>query len=343
MVNPKKQLAMSVAKLESQLLLLSESPKYKFCIAWTSCLAISLFGAAAIQWGVSPQHVTLAAISIITLCIFFGSYMLPKPAQQANKARQTEVSIKENIPIDSFDSSTALTVNPVHRIVESPQFSAQPFPLYLTGYRARTVSPGVTLYFRPTEVLPVFHEQLHLAHAQPQVVVFTEANTFEDLITGVEPRLRRLLAVYRIPSEDAEDLLQQALLALLYQWDRVRDPANWLVGTLRRNCLIYWRTHRRRIYSAVDSAILDWLSEPIAPSQERSELLLDLDSLIQRLPPRCRSVLRLRFRLGYDPPEVARLLGYRQSSIGKITTRCLAALSREVLASGLLERFPKSN
>ena len=31
------------------------------------------------------------------------------------------------------------------------------------------------------------------------------------------------------------------------------------------------------------------------------------------------------------------MLGYRESSIGKITTRCLAALSRELLASGLVE------
>jgi DNA-directed RNA polymerase specialized sigma24 family protein len=50
---------------------------------------------------------------------------------------------------------------------------------------------------------------------------------------------------------------------------------------------------------------------------------------------RCRSLLQLRFRLGYEPPEVAERLGYRASSIGKITTRCLAALSRELFAAGL--------
>jgi RNA polymerase sigma factor (sigma-70 family) len=168
------------------------------------------------------------------------------------------------------------------------------------------------------------------------------AASFEDFLKAVEPRLKRLLGVYRIPGDDAEDVLQQALLALLYQWERVRDPESWLFGTVRRHCLMYWRTHRRQIYSAVDSTILEWLSEPIAPSQERKDLLCDLESLIQRLPTRCRSVLRLRFRLGYEPPEVARLLGYRESSIGKITTRCLAALSREMLASGLTDELSAS-
>jgi RNA polymerase sigma factor (sigma-70 family) len=165
--------------------------------------------------------------------------------------------------------------------------------------------------------------------------------TFEDFLKAVEPRLKRLLALYRIPGDDAEDVLQQALLALLYQWERVRDPESWLFGTVRRHCLMYWRTHRRRIYSAVDSALLEWLSTPIAPSQERTDLICDLESLIERLPPRCRSVLRLRFRLGYEPIEVAHMLGYRESSIGKITTRCLAALSRELLASGLVESLPE--
>lgn len=159
------------------------------------------------------------------------------------------------------------------------------------------------------------------------------AAAFDEFLRGVEPKLKRLLAVYHIPSGDAEDVLQQAMLALLYQWDNVRDPECWLFGTVRRHCLMYWRTHRRRLYSAVDTALLEWLSRPVAPPQEQTELLCDLESLIERLPPRCRSLLRLRFRLGYEPPEVAAKLGYRESSIGKITTRCLAALSREMMAA----------
>jgi RNA polymerase sigma factor (sigma-70 family) len=160
----------------------------------------------------------------------------------------------------------------------------------------------------------------------------------DDFLLRVEPRLKRLLASYRIPVADAEDLVQQALLALLYQWETVRDPESWLLGTLRRRCLMYWRGNRRRLYRAVDAAILEWLSEPMAAPQERADLLADLEKLIGKLPQRCRSLLRLRFRLGYEPPEVAAKLGYRVSSIGKITTRCLAALNRELLASGLTGR-----
>lgn len=163
-------------------------------------------------------------------------------------------------------------------------------------------------------------------------------DTFGDLLPRVEPRVKSLLAAYRIPPEDAEDLLQQSLLALLYHWGTVRDPDSWLLGTLRRQCLMYWRRHRRRIYSAVDSALLELLSRPASPSQERDEMLSDLAEMIGRLPPRCRSLIELRFRLGYEPGEVASLMGYRLSSVAKVTNRCLAALSRQLFLTPLVDR-----
>ena len=153
----------------------------------------------------------------------------------------------------------------------------------------------------------------------------------EDSIRLAAPRLKGVLARYRIPIEDAEDLLQQTFLALVDQWSTVRDPERWLIGTLKRQCLMYWRRQRRRFYSAVDEAILELLSMPESPPQERAALQADLDALLERLPPRCRAVLELRFRFGYEPAEVAERLGYRASSIGKITHRCLAALSRALI------------
>jgi RNA polymerase sigma factor (sigma-70 family) len=153
----------------------------------------------------------------------------------------------------------------------------------------------------------------------------------EDAIRHAGPRLKGVLARYRIPVADAEDLLQQTFLALLGQWNTVREPEHWLVGTLKRQCLMYWRRQRRRLYSAVDTAILELLANPVSPPQEREALMADLQAVLKRLPPRCRAVLELRFGLGYEPGEVAERLGYRPSSIGKITHRCLAALSRALV------------
>jgi RNA polymerase sigma factor (sigma-70 family) len=168
----------------------------------------------------------------------------------------------------------------------------------------------------------------------------SSAETFERFLKATGPKMKRLLTANHIPIEDAEDVLQQALLALVYQWDSIRDPESWLLGTLRRHCLMYWRNHRRQLYSAVDSTLLEWLSQPVAPPQERSDLLYDLRHMIERLPARCRSLLELRFQLGYEPAEVARRLGYRDKSIGKVTNRCLAALAREMVGAAVMRALP---
>ena len=168
----------------------------------------------------------------------------------------------------------------------------------------------------------------------PKRMDATPPSGLDPFLRRVRPKLLRLLRGSRIPEQDAEDLIQQTLLALVYRWDTIRNPEAWAVGAVRKNCLMYWRTRRRRIYDAVDGAVLEWLAAPERPAQERRELERDLAAVVSRLPERYRSVIRLRFGLGYDPPEVARRLGYRASSIGKVTTRCLAALGRELESSG---------
>jgi RNA polymerase sigma factor (sigma-70 family) len=166
--------------------------------------------------------------------------------------------------------------------------------------------------------------------------------SLEDFLKKVRPRLKALFARYRIPPQDTEDLLQQALLALVYQRQSIRDPEAWLIGTLRNKCLLYWRERRRKLYDAVDAAVLDCMAEPMAPAQEGADLIRDLTSVLERLPERCRSLLSLRYRQGYEPPELAERLGYSQSSISKITTRCLAALTRHLVATGFYRDKDKS-
>lgn len=162
--------------------------------------------------------------------------------------------------------------------------------------------------------------------------------SLEEFLTKVRPRLKALFARYRIPPQDTEDILQQALLALVYHRQVIRDPEAWLMGTLRNKCLLYWRNRRRRLYDSVDAAVLECMAEPMAPAQEGADLQRDLAGMLDRLPERCRSLLALRYHQGYEPPELAQRLGYSQSSISKITTRCLAALTRQLVASGFYKK-----
>lgn len=162
--------------------------------------------------------------------------------------------------------------------------------------------------------------------------------SLDEFLKRVRPRLKALFARYRIPPQDTEDILQQALLALVYQRRNIRDPEAWLIGTLRNKCLLYWRERRRKLYDAVDTAVLECIAEPMPPAQEGTDLVRDLTNVLERLPERCRSLLALRYRQGYEPPELAERLGYSPSSISKITTRCLAALTRHLVATGFYRK-----
>jgi RNA polymerase sigma factor (sigma-70 family) len=165
--------------------------------------------------------------------------------------------------------------------------------------------------------------------------------SLEQFLDHVQPQLKLLFARHRIPAQDTEDILQQTLLALVYQWNNVRDPEAWLFGTVRNKCRLYWRDRRRTLYEAVDAAVLEWLAAPQPPAQEKQSLWSDFETLVDRLPERCRNVLRMRYGLGYDPPEIADHLGYSRASISKVTTRCLAALTHQLVGDGLTRRTPR--
>jgi RNA polymerase sigma factor (sigma-70 family) len=160
------------------------------------------------------------------------------------------------------------------------------------------------------------------------------------LLKTARPRLERVLRHFEIPPEDAEDILQDAQLTLLYKWDKIRSPESWLIGTVKKKCIMYWRKRRGSLCDAVDTAILELVSVPQPPEQERTELSCDLNRVLARLSVRCRSLLKLRYGLGYGPNEVAEQMGYRVSSIRKVTNRCLAALTRQLLAVGF-QREPQ--
>ena len=162
-----------------------------------------------------------------------------------------------------------------------------------------------------------------------------ESDGLENFLQDVRPRLRAQFARFRVPAAETEDILQQALLALLLKGEGIRNREAWLLGTIRKFCLQYWRQRRRSLYEAVDQTILEMLATPVRPEQGRQEALCDLNRLLEGLPSQCRQVLSLRYGQGRKPGEIAERLGYKRSSIGKITSRCMARLVRRATNLGI--------
>jgi RNA polymerase sigma factor (sigma-70 family) len=160
------------------------------------------------------------------------------------------------------------------------------------------------------------------------------SDSLERLLAKLEPRVNRLFVRFGVPTQDAEDLLQEALLGLVSSPEQIHNPEQWLMGTLRNRCLLYWRRRRRALYQAMDTALLEASAKPCPGDQERSDVRRDLEILVSRLPERCRSIFHLRYRVGCENSEMAQQLGYRAASLRMITLRCLSALTRHLVAAG---------
>lgn len=161
----------------------------------------------------------------------------------------------------------------------------------------------------------------------------------EGILERIRPGAIGMLRRYRIPEDDFEDILQEALLIFILRRPEVEEPERWLLGTLRNRCLMYWRDRRRNSFLTVNSTLLEGAADPRLSRQERASLLRDLKKLLARLPPRYRRVLETRYLQGLTPAETARHLGYRESGIYKIIERGKTALAREMRREGYNERI----
>lgn len=155
----------------------------------------------------------------------------------------------------------------------------------------------------------------------------------ESILLKLQPRMEAILRRYQIPAQDAEDLVQEIFVSFVRQYRNVQTPEAWLTNALKYQCLQYWRRRRQQLCEAVDSGLLDLLAEHEPPTAESNDRIRDLEKFMQRIPPRCQRILRLRYGLGFTPKEVAGELGYRHSSVSNIVRRCVATLTAKLLAA----------
>ncbi len=160
-----------------------------------------------------------------------------------------------------------------------------------------------------------------------------------EVLERVGPKLRRILFRFRIPAQDAENLLHETLLALVSKQENVCHPEAWLRATLSNRCVLYWRRRRGQVSALVDQTILELLDDPNLPAGELAEIRSDLDLLISRLPERCQPLLRRRYGLSPALEGEGEEDGDPEGD-PETTRRCLATLVQRAVGAGLLD-LPK--
>jgi RNA polymerase sigma-70 factor (sigma-E family) len=152
---------------------------------------------------------------------------------------------------------------------------------------------------------------------------------FERFVVTTSPGLLRAAYVMTGDRDEAEDLLQGALLRTLRRWDAIRgSPAGYAFTVLANLARDRERTRRRRPPLAAMAEL------PERPVADQAERLLERQAITQashRLPEMQRQVLAARFLLDLSVAETAAALGIPEGTVKSYTARSLARI-RELLS-----------
>jgi RNA polymerase sigma factor (sigma-70 family) len=165
-------------------------------------------------------------------------------------------------------------------------------------------------------------------HGSMETAVTIPQAGFEDFFEAEHPRLRRALYLLTGNAEEADEVLQDAFVAVWERWDRVGamdDPT----GYLYRTALNRHRSALRRTARAARRAVGQAHGPDLfAQADERDALARALS----HLSPRRREAIVLTVLLGYGSAEAAAAMG-----ISDVTVRRLAQEAREHLRRELEE------
>lgn len=148
-----------------------------------------------------------------------------------------------------------------------------------------------------------------------------------------------------LSSADCEDVVQTTWVRLIKDLGHIRDPEKigaWLAVTARRESLRVKRhtkempTEPQELTQELENMTVP--ASDLASSLVESESTIELLRILDRLPNRCRELLRLMVE-GASYGEISRTLSMPIGSIGPIRSRCLQSLRLEIERSAKVEKI----
>jgi RNA polymerase sigma-70 factor (sigma-E family) len=148
--------------------------------------------------------------------------------------------------------------------------------------------------------------------------------TFEEFAAARVPVLVRTAVQLCGDLGLAEDLVQEVLIKVHRQWDRIAtlESRDGYVRRMLVNEHLSWRRKWARITPSGDIAVADSAPDHSTGHADR-ELLR---AQIGRLSRRKQAVLALRYYDGLSDAEIADAMGCRESTVRSLASRALASL-----------------
>ncbi len=145
--------------------------------------------------------------------------------------------------------------------------------------------------------------------------------TFQDEARRLRPKLTALARRYTDDADDAEDIVQDALLKLWLMHDDLQSPPDGLAMVLTRNLSI---DHLRRKNRPCPTP------EIVETEHEDDERIERMMRVIDTLPGLQQIVLRLRHMEEMEFRDIARITGTSEAAVRKTLSRARKAVAEKL-------------
>ena len=149
------------------------------------------------------------------------------------------------------------------------------------------------------------------------------------LWTQAQPTVRSFLHTLLREPQAVDDLLQEVAVTLIDKFDELSHPdkfAAFAMGIARNKAMNY-RTVRSRDRHVFNTDAIDRLIDTHAAMARESEpRRAALERCLEKLPPRGREAIDLRYEQGCDPSDVAERIGLTRNAVNVLLHRTRRSL-----------------
>jgi RNA polymerase sigma-70 factor (ECF subfamily) len=163
---------------------------------------------------------------------------------------------------------------------------------------------------------------------------------FEQWLTVIRPRLRRIARSIVKDYSSAEDVVQDTLIGIwkIHEQGNIRDLSAYAARAAWVNAIKY-RARRKR-WISLDPEILEenGITEPAAPWKDEEVMPWVIEDALSGLPPLQQAVIRLRYYSGLSFREIGRSLGISMNTAASRFRYAIARLKGEFMPDGKKEK-----
>lgn len=135
---------------------------------------------------------------------------------------------------------------------------------------------------------------------------------FETIMAETEARVRAYIAGMGVSLDTVDDIAQEVYLTFNANMDKMPDgvePIRWLKGMARNLCMNYFRQSKRLKHLETMANVLVYLQDTVQSSEKLPNQQESLRNCLEKLAPKQRQIIGLRYEKGLKSNAIAEILG----------------------------------